>query len=144
MEVAMAIGPGVSRATSETKRRSRAGAENPLVRALGRIPATLRTKLLVAFVAIAALLVVVGVLGLVALGRSNARVERLGALQERAASAERLQTDIAQLKSLLATRVLVTPNAGVRLGRYAKPPPSNSFVVLDATVSEALSTFFSD
>src|SRR4051812_48594484 len=114
MEAVMAIGPGVSRATPEAKQRRLArGAENPLVRAVGRVPATVRTKLLVAFVAIAALLVVVGVLGLVALGRSNARVERLGALQERAARAERLQTDITQLRNLLLIRAGRTPDAGV-------------------------------
>jgi signal transduction histidine kinase len=145
MEAVMAIGPGVSRAAPEAKRRPLArGAENPLVRAVGRVPATLRTKLLVAFVAIAALLVVVGVLGLVALGRSNARVERLGALQERAASAERLQTDITQFKNLLLTRAGFTPGAGVPLGRHAKTPTSNSFLVLDSVVNEALSTFVSD
>jgi signal transduction histidine kinase len=145
MEAVMAIGPGVSSAAPEVKRRPLArGAENPLVRAVGRVPATLRTKLLVAFVAIAVLLVVVGVLGLVALGRSNARVERLGALQERAASAERLQTDITQFKNLLLTRAGFTPNAGVPLGRHAKAPTSNSFLVLDSTVNEALSTFVSD
>jgi signal transduction histidine kinase len=145
MEAVMATGRGFSRTTPEAKRRPLArGAENPIVRAVGRVPATLRTKLLVAFVAIAALLVVVGVLGLVALGRSNARVERLGALQERAASAERLQTDVTQLKNLLLTRAGFTPDAGVPLGRHAKAPTSKSFLVLDSTVNEALSTFFSD
>ena len=50
-----------------------------------RAPATVRTKLLVAFLVIAALLVLVGVLGLRVLGQANARVERLDALQLRAA-----------------------------------------------------------
>ena len=141
----MAIGRGLRENHTGAKRRPLAsGAENPLVRAVGRVPATVRTKLLVAFVAIAALLVVVGVLGLVALGRSNARVERLGALQERAADAERLQTDITQLRSLLGTRADFTPGAGVRLGRHAVAPPSSSFLILDSTVNEALSTFVSD
>src|SRR5260221_6964181 len=130
MEAVMAVGPGVSRATPEAKRRLLArGAENPLVRAVGRVPATLRTKLLVAFVAIAALLVVVGVLGLVALGRSNARVERLGVLQERAASAERLQTYITQFKNLLPTPAALTPSPGGPLRRHPKPPPSHSLLL---------------
>ena len=114
------------------------------MRAVGRAPATVRTKLLVAFIAIAALLVVVGLLGLVALSRSNARVERLGALQERAAAAERLQTDITQLKNLLLTRANFTPNAGVPLGRHAMAPPSNASSSSTPPSTEALSTFLSD
>ena len=46
-----------------------AGADNRLVRLVARVPATVRTKLLVAFLAIAALLVLVGVLGLRCSGR---------------------------------------------------------------------------
>src|SRR5436309_1761008 len=120
MEAVISIGPLLAHATSEEKpRRIARGAENPLIRAVGRVPATLRTKLLVAFVAIASLLVVVGVLGLVALGRSNARVERLGALQERAAADERLQADITQLTRLLLTRASFTNDARVPLGQHA-------------------------
>ena len=48
---------------------------NRLVRLVARVPAKVRTKLLVAFLAIAALLVLVGVLGLQVLGQANARVE---------------------------------------------------------------------
>ena len=50
----------------------------------------MRTKLLVAFLVIAALLVVVGVLGLRVLGQANARVERLGALQLRSSTYQTL------------------------------------------------------
>ena len=53
------------------------------MRGVARAPATVRTKLLVAFLVIAALLVLVGVLGLRVLGQANARVERLGTLQLR-------------------------------------------------------------
>ena len=59
---------------------------NPLVRAVGRLPVKIRTKLLVAFAAIAALLVGVAILGLVVLGQSNSRVGALGTLQLRAAA----------------------------------------------------------
>ena len=48
--------------------------DNWLVRAVARVPAHVRTKLLVAFLGIVALLVVVGVLGLRFLGQANARV----------------------------------------------------------------------
>ena len=53
-------------------------AENPLVRTIGRIPVSVRTKLLAGFALIALLLVVVGVLGLVALGRSSSRLTGSG------------------------------------------------------------------
>jgi signal transduction histidine kinase len=80
-------------------------ADNRLVRAVGRVPVKVRTKLLVSFVAIAALLVVVAVLGLRFLGQSNARVESLGTLQLRAATYQSLQTQAQQLRQLLAIRV---------------------------------------
>ena len=57
------------------------GTDNRLVRAVAGAPATVRTKLLVAFLIIAALLVLIGVLGLRLLGQSNARVQQLGTLQ---------------------------------------------------------------
>jgi signal transduction histidine kinase len=104
---------------------------------------TLRTKLLVGFAGIAALLVVVGVLGLLALGASNSRVERLGTLQARAASYQGLKTDINQIQTLVLERRDFTPNAGTSLGRGAKVSP-NSFFVLDATIDSAVQTFFTD
>ena len=58
--------------------------------AVARAPANVRTKLLVAFLVIAALLVLVGVLGLRFLGQANARVERLGTLQLRSATYQAL------------------------------------------------------
>src|SRR5439155_1376398 len=86
------------------------GADNPLVRAVGRAPVTVRTKLLVAFAVIAALLVAVAVLGLRVLGQSNARVESLGTLQRRAGTYQSLQTQAQQLRQLLAIRVADDPS----------------------------------
>jgi len=129
---------------ARAKRRRLSPAENPLVRRIGRAPVTVRTKLLVGFVTIAALLVVVGALGLLALGRSNARVERLGTLQGRAAAYQSLQTDVNQLADLLLARATFTPNAGRPLGQGAKTPPSISFLVLDATINTSLTRFLSD
>jgi signal transduction histidine kinase len=77
---------------------------NLLVRGLARAPATLRTKLLVGFLAIAALLVLVSVLGLHVLGRSNARVERIGALQQRATTYQALAADATDLRQALGAR----------------------------------------
>jgi hypothetical protein len=89
--------------------RSRSDAEpqalSALVRAVGGVPVKVRTKLLVAFAVIAALLVLVAVLGLRVLGQSNARVESLGKLQQRAAAYQSLQSQAQQLRQLLAIRV---------------------------------------
>jgi signal transduction histidine kinase len=86
---------------------ARIGRDNGLVRATARAPVRVRTKLLVAFLGIAALLVVVGFLGLRVLGQSNARVERLGTLQARASTYEALQAQADGLRALLARRTAV-------------------------------------
>ena len=70
---------GVAR---ERRRLSRI--DDPLVRAVARLPAKVRTKLLIAFVGTVLLLVAVGLLGQRVLGQSNDRVASLGPLQERA------------------------------------------------------------
>jgi signal transduction histidine kinase len=81
------------------------GGDNLLVRAIGRLPARVRTKLLVAFVGTAALVVIVGLLGLRVLGQSNERIARLGALQQRASAYGKLQSDAAHVRLLLAENV---------------------------------------
>src|SRR6516225_7036952 len=95
-------------------RRRRAvlrGMDNRLVRAVAVVPATVRTKLLVAFLIIAALLVLVGVLGLRVLGQSNARVERLGTLQVRSSAYETLQAQANELQQQLGLRASGDPGA---------------------------------
>ena len=57
-------------------------ADNPLVRAVGRVPVKVRTKLLVAFAVIAALLVAIAALGVRVLGQADSRIESLGTLQQ--------------------------------------------------------------
>jgi signal transduction histidine kinase len=79
--------------------------DNPLVRAVGRLPAKVHTKLLVAFVGTAVLVVVVGLLGLRVLGESQDRVARLGALQQRASAYGKLQSDASHVRLLLAENV---------------------------------------
>ncbi len=79
--------------------------DNPLVRAIGRLPARLHTKLLVAFVGTAVLVVLVGLLGLRVLGQSNERVGRLGALQKQASAYGQLQSDASHVRLLLAQNV---------------------------------------
>ena len=92
------------------------GMDNRLVRAVARTPATVRTKLLVAFLVIALLLVLVGVLGLRFLGQANARVEGLGTLQARSATYETLQTQANMLRNLLGFRVGGDPGPAALTG----------------------------
>jgi hypothetical protein len=117
--------------------------DNPLVRAVARAPMSVRTKLLLGFGAIAALLLVVGVLGIVELSDANARVTRLADLQARAAAAQAVQSDVSQYNGLLVQRANMTPNAGTPVGRGAKIAPS-SFYVIDATINAALTRVLSD
>jgi signal transduction histidine kinase len=79
-------------------------AESLVVRAVGRLPVKVRTKMYVAFVGTVVLLVVVGILGLRVLSQSNGRVETLEALQVRATAYRALQTDAEQVRQLLALR----------------------------------------
>jgi signal transduction histidine kinase len=113
-------------------------ADNPLVRAVGRAPVTVRTKLLVAFVGIAALLVTVAVLGLRVLGQSNARIESLGTLQLRAATYQSLQTQANQLRQLLALRVAGDPSLNTYLGTHVAPT-GTSWVLVDKGIKASLS-----
>jgi signal transduction histidine kinase len=88
-----------------SKRRLLSPADNPLVRAVGRVPAGVHVKLLVAFVGTALLVVVLGVLGLRLLGQSNERVETLGTLQVRAFAYGKLRSDASHVRGLLGQRV---------------------------------------
>jgi signal transduction histidine kinase len=76
--------------------------DNPLVRGVGRLPAKVHTKLVVAFVGTAALVVAVGLLGLRVLGEANDRAERLGTLQERALAYGKLESYTRSVRLLLA------------------------------------------
>ena len=72
---------------------------------MGRVPAGVHVKLLVAFVSTALLVVVLGVLGLRLLGQSNERVETLGKLQVRAFAYGKLRSDALHVRLLLAQNV---------------------------------------
>ncbi|MFL5980484.1 MAG: ATP-binding protein [Gaiellaceae bacterium] len=92
-------------AAGASRRRLLKPADNALVRAVGRVPAGVRVKLLVAFVGTALLVVVLGVLGLRLLGQSNERVETLGTLQGRAFAYGKLRSDALHVRLLLAQNV---------------------------------------
>jgi signal transduction histidine kinase len=87
------------------ERRLLSTADNPLVRAVGRVPAGVHVKLLVAFVGTALVVVVVAVLGLRLLGESNRRVETLGQLQVRAFAYGKLRSDAGHVRLVLAQNV---------------------------------------
>jgi signal transduction histidine kinase len=93
------------KAAGVSRRRLLSPAGDPLVRAVGRVPAGVHAKLLVAFVGTALLVVVVAVLGLRLLGQSNERVETLGTLQTRAAAYGKLRSDTNHIRVLLAQTV---------------------------------------
>ena len=144
MEAVMTVGSRVLKEPRVVERRSLfRRAQSPLVTAVARAPLSVRTKLLLGFATIAVLLVVVGVLGIVALRQSNARVQRLSDLQARAAAYHGLQSDVAQVQGQLLQRANVTPNAGTPLGRGTTLAPS-SFFVLDSTISQTLTSFLGD
>jgi signal transduction histidine kinase len=126
-------------APSTPKRRRTANrGDNPLVRAVGRIPVRVRTKLLVAFLGTVVLLVLLVVLGLRALGQSNNRVERLGTLQLRAASYRELRTQATQTRVLLGLRAGGN-DAGVYLGGGSSSVPrGRSLVSIDQTIASTV------
>jgi signal transduction histidine kinase len=77
---------------------------------VARAPAKLRTKLVIAFLAVAALLVVVSVLGLRVLGQTNTRVERLDVLQLRSATYQALEAHAGDLQQTLTARAAGDPS----------------------------------
>jgi signal transduction histidine kinase len=119
---------------------ARIGSDNRLVRAVARAPVRVRTKLLVAFLGIAALLVVVGFLGLRVLAQSNARVERLGTLQARVSTYQALQAEAGGLRALLDRR---TAGAGfAKLNNSASlPTGGRRWTGVDETILFAVSHF---
>ena len=124
------------RAAVVEKRRLSRG-DNPLVRAVGRLPAKVHTKLLIAFVGTAVLVVAVGLLGLRVLGQSNDRVGSLGALQKRAIAYGKLQSAAFHVRLLLAENVSpdfykINPG-GLLAGRGA-----TGRVAVDQAVANAL------
>src|SRR5438132_4815850 len=87
--------------SDDAVRRPFTNADNPVVRAVARLPAKLRTKLLASFLAIAALLVLVSLLGVRVLGQSNSRAEQLQTLQTHARGYVALNTQAATVRDIL-------------------------------------------
>jgi signal transduction histidine kinase len=85
-------------------RRMLGRAVDPLVRAVGRVPATVLAKLLVAFAGTVVLLVILGVLGLGVINDSNTRVVTLGVFQQRATAYRQLQAGVAAVQQVVNLR----------------------------------------
>ena len=105
-------------------RTVRWGSDNPLARAVARLPLPIRAKQLFGSFAVAALLALVAVLGLVALGQSNSRGTELRRLQQQGGYEQLLLTDATQLKQLIDFRLFNYPDlpfhpAPYLLGYYA-------------------------
>jgi signal transduction histidine kinase len=98
------------------RRRVALGVTDRLAGLVARAPAALRTKLVVAFLAVAALLVVVSVLGLRVLGQTDARVERLDVLQLRSAQYQALEAHAADLQQSLGVRAAGDPTITLYTG----------------------------
>jgi signal transduction histidine kinase len=98
------------RAEAADRRRPLSSGDNALVRGVGRLPAKVHTKLLVAFVGTAVLVVAVGLLGLRVLGQSNDRAGKIGSLQERALEYGKLQSRTRTVSEFLAEN----PTQGTR------------------------------
>ena len=90
---------------SQVAQEGRRRIGDPIVKAVARLPANVRTKLLIAFVGTALLLVAVGLLGLRVLGQSNDRVASVGPLQERAVQYSQLQAEAEHLRGVLSANV---------------------------------------
>jgi signal transduction histidine kinase len=124
------------RAPPVGERSLRGSDDNALIRGIGRLPAKVRSKLLIAFVGTAVLVVAVGLLGLRVLGQSNDRVGSLGALQKRAFAYGKLQSDTQNV------RLLLTENPGQDFFKvnpgWAPTGRGLSDVAVDQAVANAL------
>jgi len=76
-----------------------------LVRVVARVPLPIRAKQLLGSILVAALLALVAVLGLVALGQSNSRGAQLRRLQQQGGYEQLLLTDATQLKQVIDLRL---------------------------------------
>jgi signal transduction histidine kinase len=115
-----------ARATTEWRRRI----DDPLVRAVARLPVKVRTKLLIAFVGTSLLLVAVGLLGQVVLGQSNDRVGSLGSLGSRGTVYGQLQQKAKHVQELLSG------NAGSDFGFVWSDPGRESLRRLDGLAAD--------
>jgi signal transduction histidine kinase len=105
---------------------------------VARTPGAVRTKLLVAFLAIAALLVVVTVFGLRVLAQADGRVERLDVLQLRSATYQSLEAHAGDLQQTLGVRAAGDPSITLYTGGTALKG-GGQWTLADLQVADSLS-----
>src|SRR6187397_2508089 len=92
------------RDTDVSPQRVLSPSDNPIVRAVGRVPLPIQAKFLVPSIATVVLLVILGAIGLRVIGESNDRVVALGELQQRAAAYREMQAESVEIRGLLSER----------------------------------------
>ncbi len=123
-------------------RRRRAalhGLRDRLAGLVARLPFSVRTKLLVAFLAIAALLLVVAGFGLRTLSQANARVERLDTLQKRAARYQAIEAHAGDLQQTLNVRAAGDPTNSQYTNDKALEGAGELWTLADLQVADTLS-----
>ena len=106
----MEIAPEAVEVPPDAPQRRLSATENPLVRAVGRIPLPLGAKLFIGFVLVAGLLALSAALGLVALNQSNSRGAQLRKLQQQAVLEQQLLGDATHLQSV-TSQLVYAPNS---------------------------------
>jgi signal transduction histidine kinase len=130
---------GVQEATPVDQQRAGVlGMRGGLARLVALAPGTVRTKLVVAFLAIAALLVLMTVLGLRGLGQANGRVERLDVLQLRSATYQALEAHAGDLQQTLGVRAAGDPTITLYTGGK-KLKGGQQWTLADLQVADTLS-----
>jgi signal transduction histidine kinase len=112
-----------------------------LVRAVAGAPVSVRTKHLVSLGVIVVLLVVVAAAGLLALSRSNSRVQQLRTEQQKATLVQLVLADAQTLKALLDRRALFTVARGTK---GVRPEPPGYYTSLDGTINGRLDALSHD
>ncbi|HEX6762342.1 MAG TPA: HAMP domain-containing sensor histidine kinase [Gaiellaceae bacterium] len=132
--------PDVLEAPPGTPRRAALGRlREQLGGLVARAPASVRTKLLVAFLAIAALLVAVSALGLRELDKANARVERLDTLQLRSATYQAIQAHAEDLQQVLGVRTAGTSTLTPYTGGVTLKSGGDFWTLADLQIADVLS-----
>jgi signal transduction histidine kinase len=121
---------------AEEQRGPLSRGSDPLVRAIGRLPAKVHTKLVIAFVGTSVLLVTVGLLGQRVLMQSNDRVVSLGVLQQRSFAYGQVQRDAWHVRALLAENA-ARDFYGVWTGGDPGPRPGSA-LALDQALANAV------
>jgi signal transduction histidine kinase len=115
---------------------------NSLAAGIGGVPASVRTKLLVAFLAIAALLILVTVLGLHVLAQANAGVERISALELHQSRYEQLAAESNDLRQALGARASGNPSVSGYTGDKLIPG-GKQWYPTDITINTLASQVYS-